>query len=230
VNFQKLKLMTVILVCIALLLGVLCVILDRFPTLGSPTESESASNPSSGQQTSPSVPPQTPAQTTTGTDPQETTRATTQPTTQETTAPTTEPTTVPTTVLETIVTVPRNVGYDAAMLAVEQIGKPYRYGGEGPDDFDASGLLQYCYMKQGVSVPRSTAGQADFGYEVAKEEILPGDAVFFWSTNPGQPEYVGIYVGNSVVVAALNSSKPVVEFNMETKYYTEHFVCARRFY
>ena len=96
--------------------------------------------------------------------------------------------------------------------------------------FDASGLLVYCFSEQGVSVPRSTAGQADFGYIVAKEEIRPGDAVFFWSTEPGKPEYVGIYVGNSVVIAAMNSSKPVVEFNMETKYYTEHFVFARRFY
>lgn len=225
-NLHKLKILTVVLVCIAVLLGVLCVLLGRFPALTGNSDPQSTAgsshNPSSTVQTTNTQPPSTTAQPTTET----TTAPTTEPTTEPTTAPTTQPTTVP----ETTVLVDPDIGYQAAMLAADQIGKPYRYGGAGPNDFDASGLLCYCFAEYGVSLPRSTAGQASFGYEVAKDQIQPGDAVFFWSTNPGEPEYVGIYIGNSIVVAALNSSKPVVEFNMETKYYTEHYVYARRFY
>ena len=80
------------------------------------------------------------------------------------------------------------------------------------------------------SVPRSNSSLAEYGYIVEKEDILPGDAVFFWSSNPGTAEYLGIYIGDGMVVAALNSSKPVVEFNMNSNYYTEHFVFVRRFY
>ena len=140
-----------------------------------------------------------------------------------------EETTEETTVPETTETVVQDTGYQAAMLAVEQLGKPYRYGGAGPDDFDASGLLYYCYGQLGISVPRSTATQATFGTQVSKEELKPGDAIFLWSTTPGQPESVAIYIGNSVAIASFNDKRPVFEFNIESNYYTEHFVYGRRF-
>lgn len=136
-------------------------------------------------------------------------------------------TTGETTVPETLT---QDIGYQAAMIAADQIGKPYRYGGAGPDDFDASGLLYYCYKELGISIPRSTPDQAGFGYVVPREELKPGDAIFLWSTTPGQPESVAIYIGNSVAVASFNSKRPVYEFNIESNYYTEHYVYARRFY
>jgi cell wall-associated NlpC family hydrolase len=141
-----------------------------------------------------------------------------------------EETTEATTVPETTETVIQDTGYQAAMLAVEQLGKPYRYGGAGPDDFDASGLLYYCYGQLGISVPRSTSTQATFGTQVTREELKPGDAIFLWSTTPGQPESVAIYIGNSVAIASFNDKRPVFEFNIESNYYTEHFVYGRRFY
>lgn len=161
---------------------------------------------------------------------------TTQPTfaTVETTAPTTvettEATTIPTTEADTVPDSDPDIGETAAEVARQQIGKPYQYGGTGPDSFDTSGLVQYCYKMAGVSIPRSNSALADFGYTVEKDDIRPGDAVFFWSKEPGVPEYLGIYIGDGMVVAAMNSSKPVVEFNMNSAYYTEHFVFIRRFY
>lgn len=158
--------------------------------------------------------------------PPETTEETTEPTTESTTAPTTEATTVPETTEATLA----DIGLKAAQIAKAQLGKPYQYGTAGPDSFDTSGLVQYCYKECGVQIPRSNSALASHGYIVDKEDILPGDAVFFWSTNPGVPEYLGIYTGDGIVVAALNSSKPVMELNMNSGYYTEHFVCVRRFY
>ena len=160
----------------------------------------------------------------------ETTHETTETTTEATTGPTTQPTTEETTTPETTEQVRVDVGTLAAKTAAAQIGKPYKYGGAGPDSFDTSGLVQYCFKQCGISLPRSNSALAECGYVVEKEDILPGDAVFFWSTAPGTPEYLGIYIGGGMVVAAMNSSKPVVEFNMNSTYYTEHFVFVRRFY
>jgi len=153
----------------------------------------------------------------------------------ETTAETTEPTTIPTTVETTVATeatevLSSDIGLQAAKIAMAQVGKAYQYGSAGPDAFDTSGLVQYCYKQCGISIPRSNSALASHGYIVEKEKILPGDAVFFWSSNPGTAEYLGIYIGNGMVVAALNSSKPVVQFDMNSSYYTEHFVFIRRFY
>ena len=155
-----------------------------------------------------------------------TTAETTEPTTEPTTAPTTEATTVP----ETTETMNADIGAKAAQIAVAQIGKPYQYGSAGPDAFDTSGLVQYCYKQCDISIPRSNSALAEHGYIVDKDKILPGDAVFFWSSNPGKAEYLGIYVGGGKVVAAFNSSKPVTQFDMNSAYYSEHFVFARRFY
>lgn len=154
----------------------------------------------------------------------------TEPSTEETTEPTTQPTTEETTVPETTEQELGDIGLVAAKTAVEQIGKPYQYGTAGPDSFDTSGLLQYCFKEAGISIPRSNSAQAEYGYVVDKADIAPGDAVFFWSSNPGTPEFPGIYVGDGMVIAAMNSSKPVLQFNMNSNYYMEHFVFVRRFY
>lgn len=219
----------VILVFIAVALGIACLLLDRFPDAnwgGTTDTTPPAETPSANTSTAPSESEKPSTEMTTAV----TTEPTTEPTTEATTEPTTVPTTEATTVPETTVTVTGDIGYQAAMLAADQIGKPYRFGGEGPDDFDASGLLMYCYGQLGITVPRSTAGQSTFGYEVPREELKPGDAIFLWSTTPGQPESVAIYIGNSIAVASFNSKRPVYEFNIESNYYREHFVYGRRFY
>ncbi len=184
-----------------------------------PEQTSEPSTDTSGVSTLPPVIPTT-------TEPIETTEETTEATTEPTTAPTTEATTVP----ETTEAVAADVGLKAAQIASAQVGKPYQYGSAGPDAFDTSGLVQYCYQQCGISIPRSNSSLAEHGYIVDKEDILPGDAVFFWSSNEGTAEYLGIYIGNGMVVAALNSSKPVTQFDMNSAYYTEHFVFARRFY
>ena len=158
--------------------------------------------------------------------PVETTNETTIATTEATTVPTTEATTEP----ETTEAIIADIGLKAAQVAMAQIGKPYQYGSAGPDAFDTSGLLQYCFKECEISIPRSNSALASYGNIVDKEDILPGDAVFFWSSTPGTAEYLGIYIGDGKVVAALNSSKPVTQFDMNSTYYTEHFVFARRFY
>lgn len=182
------------------------------------------------QQTDPVTLPSSTAPTTAPTT-EPTTAPTTAPTTQPTTEPTTEPTTQPTTPPTTVPPTPpaSAAGSGVAQTAWAQLGKPYLYGGTGPDGFDTSGFVYYCHKENGVSIPRSTSQMVEQGTPVAREDLQPGDIVFFYSDTPGAPQFPGIYVGDNTFVAARNSSKPVSQSNMGSSYYQEHYVCARRF-
>lgn len=156
--------------------------------------------------------------------------ATTEPSTEPATEPVTEPTTVPTVPAEEDTADPDStLGQDIAALAKSVVGKPYLKGGEGPDGFDTSGLIVYCYKEHDISVAHNTAKLFAAGQEVAKEDLQPGDVVFFYLETPGKAEYVGIYVGDNTFVAVSSSKNAVLERNMGSSYYTEHFVGARRY-
>jgi cell wall-associated NlpC family hydrolase len=99
----------------------------------------------------------------------------------------------------------------AAQTAVDtaraQIGKPYEYGGAGPDSFDCSGLTQYAYRAAGLELPHSSRGQSDMGTPVARADLQPGDLVFFYEPI----SHVGIYVGDGQMVDAGNEETGVSE-------------------
>lgn len=160
-----------------------------------------------------------------------TTEATTVETTMETTEATTEATTETTTEATTEATTePSGTGMDIAVAAKAQLGKPFVYGTAGPDSFDSSGLTQYCYKLMGISIPRSVQGQADAGVPVEKEDLQPGDLVFFCGETAGKVQIVGIYIGDNKFIGAFNSSRPVVEVDMTSTYYLSHYETARRYY
>lgn len=152
--------------------------------------------------------------------------STTEPTTEATTTPT-EATTVPTT--EATAPVENSLGEKVAALALEQVGTPYMHGGTSPEGFDTSGFVYYCFKENGISLPRTIDAQVARGREIKREDLLPGDVVFFWNTNEGKAEYVGIYVGGGKFVAARNPEKPTSEMDMTGPYFSQRFVTARRY-
>ena len=163
-----------------------------------------------------------------------TTEATTEPTTEATTVPTTAPPTEPPTVPTTTPTEPpvpasSAVGTQVAELAKAQVGKPYAYGGVGPDSFDASGLAVYCYSENGVTIPRTTTYQAQSGSAVPRHALEPGDILIFWSENPGEAEYEGIYIGGGKFIAARHGDNPVSEMDLNTEYFSTRYLGARRY-
>lgn len=93
----------------------------------------------------------------------------------------------------------------AVEIALDQLGKPYRYGAAGPDSFDCSGLVLYAFGRAGFGgIPH----RADLQYFLtdvhpARNDLKPGDLVFF--SKPGTPEGIhhnGIYVGDGMMVHA----------------------------
>jgi peptidoglycan DL-endopeptidase CwlO len=89
--------------------------------------------------------------------------------------------------------------------AMGKIGAPYRWGAEGPNAFDCSGLVQWSFENVGVDLPRTSRAMSKVGTPVAESQLRPGDLVFFY-----QPvSHVGIYIGDGQIVHASNSSDPV---------------------
>jgi cell wall-associated NlpC family hydrolase len=86
----------------------------------------------------------------------------------------------------------------AVDTARAQVGKPYRYGGAGPDSYDCSGLTQYAYRAAGIELPHSSRSQSEMGTPVARADLQPGDLVFFYEP----VSHVGIYVGDGQMVDA----------------------------
>ncbi|MFD9702936.1 C40 family peptidase [Lentzea sp. NPDC059081] len=77
------------------------------------------------------------------------------------------------------VVVGQDIAGRAVAFALAQLGKPYEWGGVGPDAFDCSGLVQAAYRSAGVVLPRVAADQARVGVPVARADVRAGDLVFF---------------------------------------------------
>ncbi|RJP26677.1 MAG: hypothetical protein C4536_15465 [Actinobacteria bacterium] len=82
-------------------------------------------------------------------------------------------------------------------VAYQQLGKPYQYAGSGPNVFDCSGLVMYCYAQVGVRLPHSSYMQARCGVPVSYSELQPGDLVFFHGNG-----HVGMYIGDGQYIHA----------------------------
>lgn len=117
-------------------------------------------------------------------------------------------------------------------FAKQQLGKKYVWGGNGPSSFDCSGLTKYVYSKVGITLERVSASQATQGIKVDKANLQAGDLVFFSGINSrsanAKISHVGIYIGNGKFIHAANSSRGVVTDELDSTYYSTHYVTARR--
>jgi peptidoglycan DL-endopeptidase RipA len=92
----------------------------------------------------------------------------------------------------------------AANWALTQLGKPYQWGGAGPDSYDCSGLTMEAWARAGVHLLHYTGYQWEEGPHVPLDQLQRGDLLFYATNNsdPATIHHVGIYIGNGMMVDA----------------------------
>jgi cell wall-associated NlpC family hydrolase len=100
------------------------------------------------------------------------------------------------------------IGYAAG-----QLGKPYIWGGTGPDGYDCSGLVMMAYRAAGIDLPRTTFQQVLAGTAVySLSQLQPGDLLFTAGSDgtAADPGHVGMFVGSGLVISAPQTGEPVM--------------------
>lgn len=112
--------------------------------------------------------------------------------------------------------------------AKSYIGYKYVYGGSSPSTgFDCSGFTSYIYKQFGVTLNRTAAGQYSNGTAVSRANLQPGDLVMFGKSGIN---HVGIYAGGGIIVHAANKSRGVTTDTINSGYYNNNYVGARRIF
>jgi cell wall-associated NlpC family hydrolase len=111
--------------------------------------------------------------------------------------------------------------------ALSYRGVPYRNGGSDPTGFDCSGFVQWVFAQHGLGLPREVRDQFLLGRRIDRDDVEPGDLVFFETVSRGA-SHVGIAVGGNSFVHAPSSRGVVRVENYTTDYWKQRFVGARR--
>ena len=113
---------------------------------------------------------------------------------------------------QTVVSVDANT--DVASYALQFVGNPYVYGGTSlTNGTDCSGFVMSVYAAFGISLPRTTGGQAASGYGVSIDEAQPGDIVSYGYN--GYVSHSALYIGNGMIVHA---STPELGIRVDSMY------------
>jgi cell wall-associated NlpC family hydrolase len=124
------------------------------------------------------------------------------------------------TFLEPDILPPTNtLGGQAVALAYRFLGVPYVWGGESPLGFDCSGLTMYVYGQLGIKLGHYTGFQYYAGLRVTRDQLEPGDLVFFHANSAGVPQHEGMYIGNGSFIHAPHTGDVVkISSLFDTRY------------
>ena len=130
---------------------------------------------------------------------------------------------------------PRQVADAIIQEAGRHLGKPYLYGGNGPESFDCTGFTCYVFDKSGYKLPRSSSEQAKFGREVKGgiDKFQKGDLVIFGGrTTKKSPGHVGIFIAADSLSSSFTfihaSSSGVTISHVDEPYWAQRFLGVRR--
>lgn len=113
--------------------------------------------------------------------------------------------------------------------ALAWIGVQYRFGGQDEKKgFDCAGLVRRVFSTAAISLPRTAAAQFRHGSVVERNDLQPGDLVFFRNTYKPGISHVGIYVGGGEFVHAASRRRSVVVDKLDASYYSSRFAGGRR--
>lgn len=108
-------------------------------------------------------------------------------------------------------------------IAMQYLGVPYVWGGSSPGGFDCSGFTSYVYAQIGVSLPHNAAMQYAYGTPVSRDQLEPGDLVFFNGLG-----HEGLYVGGGQFIHAPHTGDVVKISSIYDSWYASRWVGAKR--
>ena len=109
-------------------------------------------------------------------------------------------------------------------IALQYLGIPYVWGGASPSTgFDCSGFVMYVFAQIGVSLPHHAASMYSYGSPVSRDQLAPGDLVFFDGLG-----HMGIYIGGGQFVHAPHTGDVVKISSLYESWYASNYVGARR--
>ena len=108
------------------------------------------------------------------------------------------------------------------------VGSKYVWGGASPTGFDCSGYIWYLARLVGKPVNRGMLGQYNSGAHPARDELKPGDLVFFQNTYHPGLSHNGVYLGNNQFVHAADEDAGVTVSNLNSAYWSSHWFGATR--
>lgn len=114
-------------------------------------------------------------------------------------------------------------------LTKSLLGREYKYGAKGPEQFGSAGLPVYVYGQAGIKLDNSIAQQYSIGQKVNRGDLQPGDAVFFSSSASSKPNYMGIYIGDGQFIYSSQEKGEVIQKSL-TADQQKKFVGARRYW
>ena len=125
--------------------------------------------------------------------------------------------------------VPTNtLGGQAVELAFQFLGVPYVWGGATPSGFDCSGLTMYVYRQLGIKLGHYTGFQYYEGRHVPRDQLEPGDLLFFHANSIGVPQHEGMYIGNGSFIHAPHTGDVVrISSLFDTRYAMEYVGAVR---
>jgi cell wall-associated NlpC family hydrolase len=108
-------------------------------------------------------------------------------------------------------------------IALRYLGTPYRWAGSSPDGFDCSGFVMYVYGRIGIGLPHNSAMLWGVGRPVARNDLQPGDLVFFNGLS-----HAGIYIERGRFVHSPHSGDVVKISRLSESPYRRTYYGARR--
>ncbi|UEL49849.1 C40 family peptidase [Terrisporobacter hibernicus] len=113
-------------------------------------------------------------------------------------------------------------------MVKSKLGCKYVWGAQGPNRFDCSGLMWYCFKNAaGKNLPRTSKEQSKVGTKISRSNLQAGDMVFF-NTHGSGVSHVGLYIGDGYMIHAPKPGDVVKKVSINSSYYKKKFVIARR--
>ncbi len=126
--------------------------------------------------------------------------------------------------------IPKPTGTDIVESGKQFLGLPYLWAGMSGYGFDCSGFTYTMYQANGITIPRDSSIQAQYGTKVERKDLQPGDLVFFaYDKGKGKIHHVGMYIGEGKMIHSPNTSTHVRIDEIKTSGYGEEYAGARRY-